>query len=117
MSEEIKMSDVLLRAAEVVMSRDGDTTNEDGSFACVDIDSIIHLESQLSRLFSLDCDDIIRSDLPLLKDRAKKYDRLIEENKRLRDMLNRLVSHDNCRKDVIHLMSEADSLLSELNGE
>lgn len=42
----------------------------------------------------------------------QSHDRLTEENKRLWEMLSRLVSHDNCRKDVIHLMSEADSLLS-----
>lgn len=45
------------------------------------------------------------------------HDCLVEENKRLRDMLTRLTSHDNCRKDVIHLMSEADSLLSELDKQ
>lgn len=42
------------------------------------------------------------------------HDRLTSENARLLDMLKRLTSHDNCRKDVIHLMSEADSLIQEL---
>lgn len=42
------------------------------------------------------------------------HDRLASENARLLDMLKRLTSHDNCRKDVIHLMIEADSLIEEL---
>lgn len=117
MSEEIKISDILLRAAEVVISRDGDTSSSNGDFACVDIGSIIHLESEISKFFDLGSDNVIRSDLPLIKTRSEKYDRLVEENKRLIDMLKRLISHDNCRKDVIHLMSEAESLLSELGGE
>jgi hypothetical protein len=45
---------------------------------------------------------------------VNSHDRLTSENARLRDMLKRLTSHDNCRKDVIHLMSEADSLIQEL---
>lgn len=57
------------------------------------------------------------SDYGLIDVLPDNHDRLVEENKRLRDMLKRLVDHDNCRKDVIHLMSEADSLLLELGGE
>lgn len=83
MSEEIKMSDILLRAVEVVISRDGDTDTEDGDFACVDIDSIIHLEDELSKLFSLDSDDVTTSDIPLIKTKAEKYDCLVEENLKL----------------------------------
>lgn len=45
---------------------------------------------------------------------SSELDRLTSENARLRDMLKKLTSHDNCRKDVIHLMSEADSLIEEL---
>ena len=90
MSKEIKISDILLRAAEVVISRDGDTSSSNGDFACVDIGSIIHLESEISKFFDLDGDYVIRSDLPLIKTRSEKYDRLVEENKNLKDKLESL---------------------------
>ena len=59
------------------------------------------------------------------------YDRLVEENARLTElaaqkasradelfnMLERLVSQENCRKDVIHLMGEAESLLDKIKQE
>lgn len=110
MSEEIKISNILLRAAEVVISRDGDTSSSDGDFACVDIGSIIHLESEISKFFDLDSDDVIRSDLPLIKNRSEKYDRLVEENKMLREFCESL------QLDVSNEI-KLEQLLSELGGE
>jgi hypothetical protein len=119
MSEEIKISDVLLRAAEVIVSRDGDTTTEDGDFACVDIDSIIHLESDISKLFSLNSDDVLWSDLPIIKDRAQKYDHLVKENKRLWEALRD--SHAWLGIDVDYaespLQQNNEQLLSEQGGD
>jgi hypothetical protein len=40
-----------------------------------------------------------------------------QQNAELIDMLERLTSHDNCKKDVVHLMGEADGLLSKIKGE
>jgi hypothetical protein len=33
------------------------------------------------------------------------------------DLLKRLTSHDNCKKDIVHLLGEADSLLAKARGE
>lgn len=33
------------------------------------------------------------------------------------DLLERLTSHDNCKKDIIHLFGEADNLLAKARGE
>lgn len=87
----MKMSDILLTAVEVVLSTYGDTEADDGDFACVDSDSIINLERELSRLFELDRDEIVRSDIPAIKARVFAHDRLTEENKRLREALEDLV--------------------------
>ena len=32
-------------------------------------------------------------------------------------LLERLTSHSNCKKDIIHLLGEADSLLAKARGE
>ena len=122
---EIKMSDVLLRATEVVISRDGDISTEDGDFACVDIDSIIHLEGELSRLFALDSDDVVISDVSLIKAKAKKYDRLIEENERLREALLDVVALQKkhygdgmeTHLAMVDKAKEIKQLISGLGGE
>lgn len=33
------------------------------------------------------------------------------------NLLERLTSYDNCKKDIIHLLGEADSLLAKARGE
>lgn len=33
------------------------------------------------------------------------------------NLLERLTSHDNCKKDIIHLLGEADNLLAKARGE
>ena len=33
------------------------------------------------------------------------------------NLLERLTSHNNCKKDIIHLLGEADSLLAKARGE
>lgn len=33
------------------------------------------------------------------------------------DLLERLTSYDNCKKDIIHLLGEADNLLAKARGE
>lgn len=125
MSNEVKLSDILLRASELVVSRDGDVTNEDGDFACVDIDSIIHLECDLARFFDLNGDDVIRSDLPLIKARSDRFDRLVEENAKLREALADLVETSDINEAQLSqellefhedsaALSLAKKLLSEL---
>ena len=63
-SEYIK--DVLSIAAQVVLSRSGDVDTEDGSFATVDTDLIIRLESAISQAFDLPGDDVNEGDIPQL---------------------------------------------------
>lgn len=33
------------------------------------------------------------------------------------DLLERLTDHNNCKKDIIHLLGEADNLLAKARGE
>ena len=45
------------------------------------------------------------------------HDRLTEENAKLRKVLERLVSPGNCRKDIIHIIGNAESLLNQLKDQ
>lgn len=45
------------------------------------------------------------------------HDRLTEENAKLREVLERLVNPDNCKKDIIHIISNAESLLNQLKDQ
>ena len=44
----------------------------------------------------------------------KTYIRLTEENAKLREILERLVNPENCKKDIIHIIGNAESLLNQL---
>lgn len=122
MSNEVKLSDVLLGAVGVVLSRDGDVSTDDGCFASVDIGSIINLESGISKFFDLDSDDVTFSNIPIIKAKLDKYDQLVEENKRLRQdvlFLARLKQHNEIDSHyrLNALVSMAASTLKELDGE
>lgn len=47
----------------------------------------------------------------------KTYSRLTEENEKLREVLERLVNPENCKKDIIHIIGNAESLLNQLNEQ
>lgn len=42
------------------------------------------------------------------------HDRLTEENAKLREVLEKLVNPDNCKKDIIHVIGNAEQLLNQL---
>lgn len=48
---------------------------------------------------------------------GKANARLISAAPEMYNLLERLTSHDNCKKDIIHLLGEADSLLAKARGE
>lgn len=54
-----KLKEVLRQAVLIVEYRSGDTSNEDGSFATTDLDTIIRLESAICDAFRTECDDAI----------------------------------------------------------
>ena len=45
------------------------------------------------------------------------HDRLTEENAKLQEVLERLVNPDNCKKDIIHIIGNAESLLNQLKDQ
>lgn len=45
------------------------------------------------------------------------HDRLTEENAKLREVLERLVNPDNCKKDIIHVIGNAESILNQLKDQ
>ena len=47
----------------------------------------------------------------------KKNAHLIASAPKMYDLLNRLTNNDNCKKDIIHLLGEADNLLAKARGE
>jgi hypothetical protein len=42
---------------------------------------------------------------------------LIAAAPKMYDLLKRLTNNDNCKKDIIHLLGEADNLLAQARGE
>lgn len=52
------LKDILIAAATVVLLRRGDVDTEDGSYATVDIDSLLRLDYALAEFFELDSDDV-----------------------------------------------------------
>lgn len=56
----------------------------------------------------IDSDHVIE-----LCERALDNSRLAEENAKLREALERLVNPDNCKKDIIHIIGNAESTLNQ----
>lgn len=56
MNDEIKQ--ILIAAAQVVLLQHGEFSTEQGSFATVDSDAILLLDSALSYHFKLDSDEV-----------------------------------------------------------
>lgn len=52
-----------------------------------------------------------------LCERALDNSRLTEENAKLREILERLVNPENCKKDIIHIIGNAESLLNQLKEQ
>ena len=53
-----KIKEILKLATELVLTRTGDVTTEDGNFATVDTDLIIRLDEALAHEFTNDSDDV-----------------------------------------------------------
>ena len=45
---------------------------------------------------------------------VNNHDRITEENAKLREILESLVNPGNCKKDIIHIIGNAESLLNQL---
>lgn len=112
MSEEMKMSELFPKAFEVPHNKSFEVQNchwvtfgEDFHSNCVQDDAIAHAV--------LNHDRLVEENARLTELAAQKASRADE----LFNMLERLVSPENCRKDVIHLMSEAESLLDKIKQE
>ena len=52
-----------------------------------------------------------------IEDAINNHDRLTEENAKLREILERLVNPENCKKDIIHIIGNAESLLNQLKEQ
>lgn len=61
------MKEVLILAAELVISRSGGVTTEDGNFATVDDDAIIRLDCAIAQAFDLDSDDVNIEDMDKIR--------------------------------------------------
>lgn len=55
-----KLIDLLERAVLVAKSRDGDIDTEDGTFATVDTDHLINLESEIQEFFGLEPHEFVK---------------------------------------------------------
>jgi len=53
-----KLQDILILAAQLVLTRHGDVFTEDGSFATVDTDAILELDYAMADYFCLSSDDV-----------------------------------------------------------
>ena len=61
-----QMKRVIELATALVLSRGGDVSTEDGSFATVDDNIIIELDSAIAEAFELNSDDVNESDIPMI---------------------------------------------------
>jgi hypothetical protein len=75
----IKISTVLTLAADLVLSRDGDVTTEDGDYATCGTDEMIRLDCAIAELLELPSDDVNCVDTNLIYHNAEKYDKLVEQ--------------------------------------
>lgn len=95
----VKISDVIMSAFELVISRDGDVDTGDGSFATCGIDEIIRLDEVIAHYFEVGSDDTRISDVDTILRKAKEIDlnqaliaKQAEQIKMLREALSGLVS-------------------------
>ncbi len=63
------------------------------------------------------CDGVNNEQVAVICNEDNRDAHLIAAAPKMYDLLERLTSHDNCRKDIIHLLGEADGLLAEIRGE
>lgn len=66
------LKDILIYAAEVVLTRRGDLSTEDGNFATVDCDALIRLDKALAAHFDLDSDDVNFENIDDLLDKIRQ---------------------------------------------
>ncbi len=69
-----KMSDVIMAAFELVVSRDGDIETVDGSCATCGIGEIIRLDEAVAHYFEVGSDDVNLRDVDLILKKAKEID-------------------------------------------
>jgi len=70
MNEEMKY--IIELATLLVLSRSGDVSTKDGSFATVDENMIIELESAIAKAFELKSDDVNNTDFIKIMDYLNK---------------------------------------------
>lgn len=94
---EIKMSDVIMAAFELVVSRDGDVDTEYGSYATCGIGEIIRLDEAMAHYFEVGSDDVNLRDVDLIFKKAKEVDanqalitKQTEQIKMLREALSKV---------------------------
>lgn len=120
-----KLKELISRAVLVAAWRDGDITTNDGVFATTDVNEMIHLESAIQELFNgMEAYDLICTkrlsdyiDDAIDSEPKETYSRLTEENAKLREVLESLVNPENCKKDIIHIIGNAESLLNQLKDQ
>lgn len=76
--EQVKLSNVLMCAFELVISRYGDVDTEDGSFATCGTDEIIRLDEAMAHFFDVGSDDLELHYADLILKKSKQLDQHIE---------------------------------------
>ena len=72
MSELNKLKELLEQAVFVCWNRSGDVDTEDGSFATIDTDSMIRLETAICEYFDLPSDSLELSHFDIIKATLEK---------------------------------------------
>lgn len=119
----VKMSDVIMSAVELVLSRGGDVMTEDGDFATCGTDEIIRLDTSIAELLELPSDDVDIRDIDLILAKAKAYDsnqELISKLQADNESLHKLVEYDTKAifdADDLNIKLQADNELLRRNAE
>lgn len=119
--EQVKLSNVLMCAFELVISRYGDVDTEDGSFATCGTDEIIRLDEAMAHFFDVGSDDLELHYADLILKKSKQLDQNIElianqaqEIERLKQERNSIAMRERNKHLVqMNLMSEQIKMLRE----
>jgi hypothetical protein len=66
-----KMKEILILAAQVIVSRSGDVVTDDGIFATTDISDLLYLQMAIADAFDLDSDDVELKDMNRIRNVVK----------------------------------------------
>lgn len=88
---DVDLKEIIGRAISLIETRSGDISTEDGCFATVDTDAIIHLEEVLGEVFNPNGDDATMEECwPQIEKYCDEITRLKGEVERLNDGLETL---------------------------